>query len=246
MKAYSVDLRQKILETYQAGGISQRQLSERFRVTLSFIEKLLKQYRDTGSLAPKVRQQQTPTKLTSTQLETLAALVRANNDATLAELKEQLKQATGVTIGRSTVERILSRLNVTRKKSLHPSEKERERVQRKRVEYWQLIQGILVKDMIFIDESGLNLAMTRLYARSAKGERARGKRPSKRGQNVSLIGAIGLNGLVTQIALLGSTDRLTFEAFISQRLVPKLWKGACVILDNCSIHLGEDIRPVGK
>ena len=129
-------------------------------------------------------------------------------------------------------------------------------MQRKRAEYWQLIQGILAKDMIFIDESGINLAMTRLFARAPKGERARGRRPSKRGQNVSLIGAIGLKGVLTQVALLGSTDGLTFEAFISQRLVPKLcgrcpgesspghlpWKGACVIMDNCSIHLREEIE----
>lgn len=115
-------------------------------------------------------------------------------------------------------------------------------MQRKRAEYWQLIQGILAKDMIFIDESGVNLAMTRLFARAPKGERARGKRPHKRGKNVSLISAIGLNGVVTQVALLGSTDKLTFEAFISQRLVPKLWKGAFVIMDNCSIHLSEDIE----
>jgi hypothetical protein len=48
--------------------------------------------------------------------------------------------------------------------------------------------------------------------------------------------------VVTQIALRGSIDGLTFEAFISQKLVPKLWLGACVILDNCSIHLGEEIE----
>jgi transposase len=123
MRPYSVDLRQKILDTYLAGGISQRQLSERFRVTLSFIEKLLKQHRDTGSIAPKVRTQQTPTKLTSAQLETLAALVSKNNDATLAELQEQLKQATGVIIGRSTVDRMLSKLNLTRKKNATPDRK---------------------------------------------------------------------------------------------------------------------------
>ncbi len=41
---------------------------------------------------------------------------------------------------------------------------------------------------------------------------------------------------------MGGTDALTFEAFISQKLVPKLWKGACVIMDNCSIHKGEKIR----
>lgn len=60
MKAYSLDLRQKIIDTYFEGGISQRQLAKRFRVALSFVEKLLKQYRETGSIAPKVRTQQTP------------------------------------------------------------------------------------------------------------------------------------------------------------------------------------------
>jgi len=119
-------------------------------------------------------------------------------------------------------------------------------VQRQRLEYWQMIQGILAKDMIFLDESGINLAMTRLFARAPKGERAHGKRPTKRGQNVSLIGAIGLEGVITQIAWLGATDGLTFEAFIAQKLVPKLWTGACVIMDNCSIHLAEEIETLIK
>jgi transposase len=119
MKAYSLDLRQKIIDTYLAGDISQRQLAKRFRVALSFIEKLLKQYRETGSIAPKVRIQQTPTKLNSEQLATLEQLVSANNDATLAELREQLKKATGVLIGRSTVDRMLQKLNLTRKKKVY-------------------------------------------------------------------------------------------------------------------------------
>ena len=63
MKAYSLDLRQKIVDAYLEGKISQRLLAKQFRVALSFIEKLLKQYRETESIAPKVRRQQTPTKL---------------------------------------------------------------------------------------------------------------------------------------------------------------------------------------
>jgi transposase len=115
-------------------------------------------------------------------------------------------------------------------------------VQQKRSEYWQLLQGILAKDLIFVDEAGVNLALTRLFARSPKGERAYGKRPQKRGENVSMIGALSLSGVVTQISLIGATDGLTFEAFISQKLLPKLWAGACVVMDNCSIHLGEEIQ----
>jgi transposase len=63
MKAYSLDLRQKILDVYNEGNISQRQLAKLFHVSLSFIQKILKQYRKTGNIAPQVRSQQTPTKL---------------------------------------------------------------------------------------------------------------------------------------------------------------------------------------
>ena len=117
MKAYSLDLRQKIIDTYLGGQISQRQLAKRFGVALSFVEKLLKQYRETGSIAPKVRRQQTPTKLNQEQLNILAAIVSEHNDATLEELRILLEQQTGVLIGRSTLDRMLKLLALTLKKN---------------------------------------------------------------------------------------------------------------------------------
>jgi transposase len=53
MKAYSLDLRQKIIDTYNSEKISQRQLAKQFRVALSFVEKLLKRYRETGEIGAK-------------------------------------------------------------------------------------------------------------------------------------------------------------------------------------------------
>lgn len=64
----------------------------------------------------------------------------------------------------------------------------------------------------------------------------------KRGKNVSLIGAISLKGIITQVSLIGATDGLTFEAFISQKLVPKLWEGAYVVMDNYSIHKSKEVE----
>jgi len=243
MKAYSLDLRQKIIDTYFEGEISQRHLAKQFRVALSFVEKLLKQYRETGNIAPKVRIQQTPTKLNQEQLNVLSSIVSANNDATLNELRILLEQQTGVLIGRSTLDRMLRLLNLTLKKKTYiQSRKKLKEFNSRRVEFWQTVQGILAKDLIFIDESGVNLSLVRLFARAPKGKRAGGERPIKRGKNVSLIGAIGLKGVITQVSLIGATDGLTFEAFISQKLVPKLWKGAYVVMDNCSIHKGKEIE----
>lgn len=93
-----------------------------------------------------------------------------------------------------------------------------------------------------MDESGSNLAMVRLYGRAKKGDRVRGEKPQKRGRNVSLVTAISLTEVVASRNIYGSVDGLTFEAFVVRDLVPKLWEGACVIMDNAKIHLGETIR----
>ncbi|MEO0351761.1 MAG: IS630 family transposase [Cyanobacteria bacterium P01_A01_bin.15] len=242
-KAYSLDLRQKIVDAYDRGDISQRGLARQFGVAKSFIEKLLKQRRETDSIAPKVREQQTPPKLNEAHRAILAELVAETNDATLAELRDQIYDRTDVRVGITTMHTTLKAMGITvSKKTFHPDVKASERVQAARTEFRQTVQTILAKDFIFIDESGVNLAMTRLRARSIKGQRAYSSKPSKRGRNVSIIGALGLNGLVADYSLMGATDGLTFEAFISQTLVPKLWKGACVVMDNCSVHLGETVR----
>ena len=112
----------------------------------------------------------------------------------------------------------------------------------KRFEYWQKVNQVLVKDLIFIDESGVNLAMTRLYARALKGKRARGKKPLNRGKNVSLLTALSLEKVVASSNIYGAVNGITFEAFIANQLVPNLWKNACVVMDNAKIHLGDNIR----
>jgi len=116
MKAYSLDFRQKIVDTYFAEDTSQRELAQRFGVALSFVEKLFKQLRETGDLAPKPRGGGPKPKLSAEQLPLVATLVEADNDATLEELCAQLQEKTAIAISRSTMGRILQQLNLTRKK----------------------------------------------------------------------------------------------------------------------------------
>jgi transposase len=125
MQPYSVDLRQKIVTRYDAVGISQRQLAKQFGVALSFVQKLLKQRREVGHIAPKVRQTQTPTKLNAAHLIVLSEIVDANHDAVLEELQQLLAERTGILIGRSIMGRMLIKLNLRRKKSAS-SQRERQ------------------------------------------------------------------------------------------------------------------------
>jgi len=119
-------------------------------------------------------------------------------------------------------------------------------VQQLRLDFWEKIRNIPIKDLVFLDEAGVNLALIRLYARAPKGQRARGSRPHRRGKNVSMISAISLEGIVTSLNLCGSIDGLTFEAFVIRKLIPKLWKGAVVVWDNYSIHKGQEIEEAIK
>jgi transposase len=241
MKAYSTDLRQKIIDTYENERISQRQLAKRFRVAPSFIVKLLKQYRETGQIAPRTSPGR-PRELNETHMEVVQALVEAKNDLTLDELCLEVQQQCGVTVSRSTMCRVMKRLQITRKKkTLHPDEKGSDRVQRLREEYWDEIRDVSVKDLVFIDESGVNLGLMRLLAWAVQGRRAHGEKP-KRGKNVSLVAGLSLSGVVASAVVLGAFDGLSFEAFVATRLVPNLWPGACVVMDNCSIHKHEEIR----
>ena len=103
------------------------------------------------------------------------------------------------------------------------------------------MEDIRPEDLIFIDETGVNLAMIRLYARSLKGDRAIGERPYP-GKNITLIGAMSLTGITTAWTFEGGMNGTTFKAFVEEGLVPHLWQGACVVMDNLSAHCVEGIR----
>lgn len=118
MKAYSVDLRQKIIEAHNQKEGSQRQLAKRFRVSLSFIENLLKRYRTEGTVEPRAHGGGRVAKLSIEQEQVLVALVAEDNDAILVELCARLEQQTGVRVSRATMGRIVQKLKLTRKKKL--------------------------------------------------------------------------------------------------------------------------------
>jgi transposase len=95
---------------------------------------------------------------------------------------------------------------------------------------------------VFIDEMGSHLAMTRLYARAAPGERVLEQVPRDHKGNLSTIGAIGLTGLRTGLSVRGAIDRETLVFFVEEMLAPTLKRHDIVFFDNCSIHKADEIE----
>ena len=116
MKAYSLDLRQKIVESYESGGISQRQLAAQFRVSTFFVVKILGRHRRGDDLAAKRRGGRVKPILTSEMREYLSAQLAAQNDLTLAELSDAIKEKFGLKVSPPTLCRALQKMNLRRKK----------------------------------------------------------------------------------------------------------------------------------
>lgn len=117
MKAYSNDLRQKIVETNRRERESIQQTAKRFDVSYSFAWKLIKGYEQTGLVNPKPHGGGAKPKLNSSQLGVVAQLIEQKNDATLEELVIQLEETIGVKVSRATMGRVVLKLKLTRKKN---------------------------------------------------------------------------------------------------------------------------------
>ena len=112
----SVDLRQRIIAAYEAKEGSQRQLAERFKVSLSFIRDLRRQQRETGSVEPKRHGGGAVAKIGTEHLPIVASLVMAQPDALLEELCERFGEQSGVKVSVSTMQRAVCRLQLSVKK----------------------------------------------------------------------------------------------------------------------------------
>jgi transposase len=111
-KAYSMDLRKRVIEACDEGQTI-AQVSKRFRVSTSFVEKLQQRRRESGTLAPKPHGGGRQPRLSPEHDETLRVLLAAKPDTTLAELRKKL----GIKVHLSTLWYRLQRLGLRFKKN---------------------------------------------------------------------------------------------------------------------------------
>jgi transposase len=240
MNAYSMDLRKRVAAAVDHHEGSLREIARRFRVSLSFVTRLLAKRRRTRSLAPRPHGGGHPPALNRAGLSRLRRLVRKQPDATLEELASRV----GVRCSRMAIFRALLKLRITRKKkSLHAQERDTPRVRRKRKVFRKQLEGLDPASLVFVDETGANTAMTRTYGRAPRGKRVKGSVPG-RWKSVTLISGLRLSGVVAPLAFEGATDAPTFEGYVKQSLAPQLRPGDVVIWDNLKPHKVAEARRV--
>jgi transposase len=94
----------------------------------------------------------------------------------------------------------------------------------------------VMEDLVFLDEFGINLAMTRTHARAPLGKRVTVTEPFPHGSNISVISALGLHGVCAPMTIEGAINSEVFALYVQHLLVPCLRPGHRVLLDNVKFH----------
>src|SRR6516225_6993465 len=232
-KAYSGDLRVRVIEMVQAGA-SRREAAEEFSVAGSTAVKWLQRWEESGSAEAKPRGGSiSPLEVHAT---VILEVVRAQPDAAFVELLVVLKKR-GIRTSRSALWRFFGRHDITfKKKSLCASERQRQDVARARRK-WIREQGLVdPARLVFIDETSVNTQMVRLYGHVPRGVRLVDHVPFGNRKTFTFVAALRHNRMVAPLLIDGAMNGEIFRAYIEQFVVPILKPNDIVAIDNLPAH----------
>jgi len=107
------------------------------------------------------------------------------------------------------------------------------------------IGGIAPDRLVSLDECGVLTNMARLWGRSPRGARAHGAAPCGHWTRLTVLGALGIGGMVAAMATEAATDGAVFHAWLERVLLPELRRArpdAVLVLDNLRAHKTRAVR----
>lgn len=117
MRAYSLDLRERVVTAYEKGEHTIAEIANRFSVGQTFLKKMLRQKRQNGSVERLPHRAGAKKVLSEASHRWLALQIKKQPDATLCELQEQLHLEKKVQVSPATLSRALRQLGLPRKKN---------------------------------------------------------------------------------------------------------------------------------
>ncbi len=240
MEPYDAEFRGEVLAACDTNE-ERRAIALRFKVSESWLRRILQQRRETGQVAPQKATPRQPT--WHAWADWLAAKIAARPDIYLRELQAELMRERGEEVCLGTICAACRTLELSRKKkTLIASEQDRPDVVEQR-EAWRASQELIdPAKVVFIDETWAKTNMTRTYGRSEVGMRLVEKTPCGRWQTTTFLGALRAEGFIAPLTVEGGINGELFRAWVEQHLVPVLKSGDIVVMDNLSSHKVAGIR----
>ena len=107
------------------------------------------------------------------------------------------------------------------------------------------IGGIAPERLVFLDECGVPTNLARLRGRSPRGTRAPGTVPFGRWTRLTVLGALGIGGMLATMSVEAATGGAVFLAYLDRVLLPELCRtrpDAVLVLDNLRAHKTAAVR----
>lgn len=117
-------------------------------------------------------------------------------------------------------------------------------VRSKREEWKSHMLGSGADNLVFLDESGINIDMTRHYARVKTGERAVDSTPLNTPRNTTILSSIRLDGRAAHTVYQGGTTAERFAEYLKKTLLPSLSSNDIIIMDNMRSHHAKAVKQV--
>lgn len=95
---------------------------------------------------------------------------------------------------------------------------------------------------MFLDESGVNTNMTRIYGRAMGGNRCVDHTPINTPSNTTVLSSIRLNGKTEYTTYSGGTTGDKFVEYLKNTLLPTLKSGDVLIMDNMRSHKVKEVK----
>jgi transposase len=106
------------------------------------------------------------------------------------------------------------------------------------------VRRVRQRRLRFLDESGINLALTRLYGRAPRGKRVSERVPRNDGSHTSVISTLGLMGPEAVWTVDGAVETDVFNVYLERVLRPTVRRGATLVLDNLRAHHASRLEEV--
>lgn len=234
MKAYSQDLRDRIIELYKTKKYTKTELTKIFKLTYQTVFEWIKRYKESNNYSSKQHIQQGCKARFTDKKRGLEFLVQ-NPDSQGIDIRD----AVAPDIPMSTFYDTLRKMGITYKKK---EPKYKGRNEKVRQEFIDLIKGILPYKLVYCDEMGVSNNICTLYGWPKKGERSYAEQMGFATERISIVGGYIPNTkeLISPLEYTGNMDKKGFTEWICEHLCPLLDEGCYIIMDNASIH--KDIK----
>jgi len=208
MKAYSEDLRKRVIESYEEGE-EKGTIIKIFKIGISTLNRWIREYRARGNYKPKQRTEYRKRKFSD---EELMKYVEENPSATLEEMAKHFK------VKIASVWQRLKKLKITRKKSFLYKERDEE----KRKEFIEELEKKAKQPIVFIDECGIKNNLKNEYGRAPRGVTIVDEVKGRATEKLNLIAGLLNNEVIAPMTYDCNTNTEVFNTWLKECLIPIL------------------------